>query len=111
MIDICLKKVQSSYLCRKDTTKELMYCSDSEFLGHPSCLMFTPAILDIARQYRWQCVLCESCLDYLGGDVQVYNYQLGGHGQDPPPTDDESQARMPIYCRSYDNLYLLTCLL
>jgi len=45
--------------CREcKATLQLMYAL---FLGHPSCLRFSPSLTERVKQTRWQCLNCKSC--------------------------------------------------
>jgi len=44
-----IKAVGASYWC--------VYC----FVGHPSCLLFSPSLTARVKQTRWQCLNCKSC--------------------------------------------------
>ncbi|XP_065919107.1 zinc finger protein ubi-d4-like isoform X2 [Dysidea avara] len=41
--------------------EKLVSCADCGRSGHPSCLQFSPALMEIVMTYRWQCIECKSC--------------------------------------------------
>jgi len=41
--------------------EHLVSCSDCGRSAHPSCLQFTPNMIESVKKYRWQCIECKSC--------------------------------------------------
>ena len=42
-------------------TEQLISCSECGRSGHPTCLQFTPGMVDNVKLYSWQCIECKSC--------------------------------------------------
>ena len=43
------------------SAESLVSCSDCGRSAHPSCLQFTPNMIESVKKYRWQCIECKSC--------------------------------------------------
>lgn len=46
---------------KTNSAENLVSCSDCGRSAHPSCLQFTPNMLESVKKYRWQCIECKSC--------------------------------------------------
>lgn len=46
---------------KTNSAEGLVSCSDCGRSAHPSCLQFTPNMLESVKKYRWQCIECKSC--------------------------------------------------
>ena len=70
MPNISPTKISTSIVCNKEVCIKSLH-----LIGHPSCLQFSPALMEIVMTYRWQCIECKSC--HLCGqsdnDVSAYS--------------------------------------
>lgn len=61
---------------KTNSAEGLISCSDCGRSGHPSCLQFTPNMLESVKKYRWQCIECKSCglCGTSDNDVSTFNF-------------------------------------
>ena len=45
------------------------------FVGHPSCLDLTDAMLKIVKTYPWQCMECKTCVECMDPYDEVRNLE------------------------------------